>query len=156
MEESNSIECRGKNDLFFSRQILFYQGFANIENTQVLIYIYTDAHTYIMPTSLFYYLHKLRSEMNQTKVSPKILLTKSSRNKILKSWASQNDRHILSFVKAINVVGKKMTRNSLEMPNSQGCLIHFRSEFTIKYDVNFSVILSTVLWWYVFSFDFLS
>jgi hypothetical protein len=56
--------------------------------------------------------------MNQTKVSPKILLTKSSRNKILKSWASQNDRHILSFVKAINVVGKKMTRNSLEMPNS--------------------------------------
>ena len=26
---------------------------------------------------------------------------------ILKSWASQNDHQILSFVKAINVVGKK-------------------------------------------------
>jgi hypothetical protein len=38
--------------------------------------------------------------------------------KILKNWASQNDRQILSFVKAINVVGKTMTRNSLEMPNS--------------------------------------
>ena len=37
---------------------------------------------------------------------------------ILKSWASQNDRQILSFVKAIHVVGKKMTRNSLKMPNS--------------------------------------
>ena len=38
--------------------------------------------------------------------------------KILRSWASQNDHQILSFVKAINVVGKKMTRNSLKMPNS--------------------------------------
>ena len=38
--------------------------------------------------------------------------------KILKSWASQNDGQILSFVKAINVVGKKMTRNSLEKLNS--------------------------------------
>jgi hypothetical protein len=38
--------------------------------------------------------------------------------KILKSWASQNDCQILSFVKVFNVVGKKMTRNSLKMPNS--------------------------------------
>ena len=27
---------------------------------------------------------------------------------ILKSWASQNDHQILSFVKGINVVGKKL------------------------------------------------
>ena len=38
--------------------------------------------------------------------------------KILECWASQNDGQILSFVKFINVVGKKMTRNSLKMPNS--------------------------------------
>ena len=28
--------------------------------------------------------------------------------KILRSWASQNDRHILSFMKAIDKVGKKL------------------------------------------------
>ena len=38
--------------------------------------------------------------------------------KVLKSLAFQNDSQILIFVKAINVVGKKMTRNSLKMPNS--------------------------------------
>ena len=27
--------------------------------------------------------------------------------KILRSWASQNDRQILSLMKAINIVGKK-------------------------------------------------
>jgi hypothetical protein len=38
--------------------------------------------------------------------------------KILRSWASQNDRQILSFMKAINIVGEKMTRNSRKMVNS--------------------------------------
>ena len=38
--------------------------------------------------------------------------------KILRSWASQNDCQILSFMKAINIVGKKMTRNSRKMVNS--------------------------------------
>ena len=38
--------------------------------------------------------------------------------KILKCWASQNDGQILSFVKANNVFGKKMTRNSVKMSNS--------------------------------------
>ena len=38
--------------------------------------------------------------------------------KILKCWASQNDGQILSFVKANDVVGKKMTRNSVKMSNS--------------------------------------
>ena len=28
-------------------------------------------------------------------------------------WAHQNDRHILSFMKAINVVDEKMARNGL-------------------------------------------
>ena len=32
------------------------------------------------------------------------------------SWASQNDNQIPSFVKTINVVGKKMARNSHKMP----------------------------------------
>ena len=38
--------------------------------------------------------------------------------KILRSWASQNDRQILSFMKAINIVGKEMTRKSCKMVNS--------------------------------------
>ena len=38
--------------------------------------------------------------------------------KILKCGASQNDGQILSFVKANDVVGKKMTRNSVKMSNS--------------------------------------
>ena len=37
--------------------------------------------------------------------------------KILKCWASQNHGQIFSFVKANNVVGKKMTRNSVKMSN---------------------------------------
>ena len=34
------------------------------------------------------------------------------------SWASQNDRQFLNFVKATNVVGKKMSRDSSKMPTS--------------------------------------
>ena len=37
---------------------------------------------------------------------------------IYTDWALQNDRQNLSFVKYIGVVGEKMTRNSLKMPNS--------------------------------------
>ena len=33
------------------------------------------------------------------------------------SWALQNDRWKFSFVKATNVVGKKMARNGYQMPN---------------------------------------
>ena len=38
--------------------------------------------------------------------------------KIKISWASQNDHQILNFVKATNVVGKKMSRYSSKMPTS--------------------------------------
>ena len=38
--------------------------------------------------------------------------------KILVGWAHQNDRQNLSFVKAITVVGRKMTRNTRKMANS--------------------------------------
>ena len=38
--------------------------------------------------------------------------------KILVCWAHQNDHQNLSFVKAINVVGRKMTRNTRKMANS--------------------------------------
>ena len=38
--------------------------------------------------------------------------------KILVGWAHQNDRQNLSFVKAINVFGRKMTRNTRKMANS--------------------------------------
>ena len=38
--------------------------------------------------------------------------------KILVGWAHQNDCQNLIFVKAINVVGRKMTRNTYEMANS--------------------------------------
>ena len=37
---------------------------------------------------------------------------------ILISWALQNDSQNLSFVKAINDVGKKMARNTSKMANS--------------------------------------
>ena len=36
---------------------------------------------------------------------------------ILVGWAHQNDRQNLSYVKAINVVGRKMTRNTRKMAN---------------------------------------
>ena len=37
--------------------------------------------------------------------------------KILVGWAHQNDSQNLSFVKTINLVGRKMTRNTLKMAN---------------------------------------
>ena len=36
--------------------------------------------------------------------------------KILVGWAHQNDRQNLSFVKAIDVGGRKMTRNTRKWP----------------------------------------
>ena len=38
--------------------------------------------------------------------------------KISIGWAHQNDRQKLSFVKAINVVGRRMTRNTSKTANS--------------------------------------
>ena len=38
--------------------------------------------------------------------------------KILIGWTHQNDRQKLSFVKAINVVGRKMIRNTRKLANS--------------------------------------
>jgi hypothetical protein len=38
--------------------------------------------------------------------------------KILVGWAHQHEDQNLSFVKAINVVGRKMTRNTCKMANS--------------------------------------
>ena len=46
--------------------------------------------------------------------------------KILVGWAHQNDRQNLSFVKTINVVGRKMTRNIGKMANSLLCHFRFR------------------------------
>ena len=50
--------------------------------------------------------------------------------KILSCWALQNDSHNLSFVKAINVVGKKMARNTFKKPNSQLSAFRFETEFS--------------------------
>ena len=38
--------------------------------------------------------------------------------KILVCWAYQNDHQNLTFVKAINVVGRKITRNTRKIANS--------------------------------------
>ena len=38
--------------------------------------------------------------------------------KILIGWAHQNDHQNLSFVRAVNVVGRKMTRNTCKMAKS--------------------------------------
>ena len=46
--------------------------------------------------------------------------------KIMTCWALQNDCQNLSFVKAIYVVGRKMTRNTRKMANSELCHFHFR------------------------------
>ena len=52
--------------------------------------------------------------------------------KIIRSLkASQNDCQILIFVKAIYVVGEKMTRNSGKIVKFQSCPIRFRSEFSL-------------------------
>ena len=52
--------------------------------------------------------------------------------KILRCWAPQNDndRQNLSFVKAINVVGKKMAGNTCKMTISYLCHFRFKTEFT--------------------------
>ena len=45
-------------------------------------------------------------------------------------YASQNDSRNLSFVKDINVVGNKMTRNGPEMTISKSCIFFNRTDFT--------------------------
>ena len=49
---------------------------------------------------------------------------------ILKSWASQNDHQILSFVKAINVVGKKWPETVLKCPTPR--VVRFISDQSLS------------------------
>jgi hypothetical protein len=49
--------------------------------------------------------------------------------KILTCVALQNDHQNLSFVKATNVVGKKMTRNTCKITISYLCHFRFETEF---------------------------
>ena len=51
---------------------------------------------------------------------------------ILTCWVLQNDRQNLSFVKATNVVGKKMAGNTCKMAISYLCHFRFETEFTLK------------------------
>ena len=51
--------------------------------------------------------------------------------KIMTCWALQNDCQNLSFVKAINVVGKKMARNTCKMAISYLCHFRFETEFNL-------------------------
>ena len=53
--------------------------------------------------------------------------------KILLGWAHQN----LIFVKAINVVVKKMARNGRSMANSYHCGLFARPVFTSKFFLQF-------------------
>ena len=45
------------------------------------------------------------------------------------SWAHQNDRQNLSFMRNINEVAEKMARNGLKIAKSLGCAFHFESAF---------------------------
>ena len=56
--------------------------------------------------------------------------------KILTCWALQNDCQNLSFVKATNVVGKKMAGNTCKMAISYLC--HFRFETEFMWQTSFS------------------
>ena len=49
--------------------------------------------------------------------------------KIMTCWALQNDCQNLSFVKATNVVGKKMAGNTCKMAISYLCHFRFETEF---------------------------
>ena len=50
--------------------------------------------------------------------------------KSLTCWALQNDHQNLSFVKATNVVGEKMARNTCKMAISYLCHFRFETEFS--------------------------
>ena len=52
--------------------------------------------------------------------------------KILTCWALQNDRQNLSFVKATNVVGKKIAGNTCKMAISYLCHFRFKTEFSCQ------------------------
>ena len=45
------------------------------------------------------------------------------------SWAPQNDRQNLNFMRDINEVAEKMARNGLKIAKSLDCAFHFESEF---------------------------
>ena len=49
--------------------------------------------------------------------------------KIWTLYASQNDRRNLSFVKDINVIGNKMTRNVCKITISKSCLFFNQTDF---------------------------
>ena len=50
--------------------------------------------------------------------------------KIQTCWAPENDLWNLSFVKDVNVVGDRMTRNGCKMNNSKSCLFNFRTDIS--------------------------
>ena len=50
--------------------------------------------------------------------------------KIKTLYASQNDHQNLRFVKDINAVGNKMTRNVSKMTISKSCIFFNRTDFT--------------------------
>ena len=58
-----------------------------------------------------------------------IYVVASDSIKIMTCWALQNDCQNLSFVKATNVVGKKMTGNACKMAISYPCHFRFETEF---------------------------
>ena len=65
---------------------------------------------------LVFFLTKLKIKGKEKKIV--IYVVAFDPIKILTCWALQNDRQNLSFVKAINVVGRKMARNTYKMANS--------------------------------------
>ena len=48
------------------------------------------------------------------------------------SWAHQNDRQNLSFIRYINEVAEKMARNGFKIAKSLGCAFRFESEFILN------------------------
>ena len=54
--------------------------------------------------------------------------------KIWMIWVLQNDSQNLSFVKDINVVGKKMTRYGCKMTISKSCIFFNRTDFSTYID----------------------
>ena len=72
----------------------------------------------------------LQNWKNRNKKKIIIYVINFDPTKIFIDWAYQNDSQKLSFVKAINVVVKKMTRNGLTMANSYHCGLFARPVFT--------------------------
>ena len=60
-------------------------------------------------------------------------------NKIQACQAHQNDRLKLIFVKDINIVGQKMTREGRKMTNPQICLFFYTSDYKSQIVTKFNV-----------------